>query len=46
MLDNLLEMEIASSILKSEEGEANGKDAFDMHFERLKCKMEVKGAKK
>ena len=43
MLDSLLEIEIAYNILKSdyEELDSDQKDAFDLHYERLKCSMEV-----
>ncbi|KAL3086629.1 hypothetical protein niasHT_037755 [Heterodera trifolii] len=41
MLDNLLEIEIAYNLLKSEEKEPKDKDAFDLHYEKLNCKMEI-----
>lgn len=43
MLDNLKEIEIAYSIIKSEDKElAEGKmDVIDLHYEKLKCNMEV-----
>ncbi|KAI1724104.1 poly(ADP-ribose) polymerase, regulatory domain-containing protein [Ditylenchus destructor] len=43
MLDNLLEMEIAYNIIKSEASEMadSKKDVFDIHYEKLNCKMEV-----
>ena len=41
MLDNLLEIEVAYSLLKQEEGVAGGKDPLDVHYEQLKTKLEV-----
>ncbi len=41
MLDNLLEIEIAYSMLKSGD-ESSAKDPIDVHYEKLKTKMEVK----
>uniref|UniRef100_A0A915DT11 Poly [ADP-ribose] polymerase n=1 Tax=Ditylenchus dipsaci TaxID=166011 RepID=A0A915DT11_9BILA len=43
ILDNLLEMEVAFKIIKSETEDTSivGKDLFDVHFEKLNCKMEV-----
>uniref|UniRef100_A0A183BU97 Poly [ADP-ribose] polymerase n=1 Tax=Globodera pallida TaxID=36090 RepID=A0A183BU97_GLOPA len=41
MLDNLLAIEIAYNLLKSEEKDAGVKDAFDLRYEKLNCKMEV-----
>ncbi|KAI1712161.1 poly(ADP-ribose) polymerase catalytic domain-containing protein [Ditylenchus destructor] len=43
MLDNLLEMEIAYNIIKSEASEMTDpkKDMFDIHYEKLNCNMEV-----
>lgn len=42
MLDNLLEIEFAYSILKSgEEGETEEKDPLDVHFEKLATDMQV-----
>lgn len=40
MLDNLLEIEIAYNLLKG--GGDSEKDPIDVHYERLKTKMEVK----
>ena len=41
MLDNLLEIEVAYSLLKQEGGGAK-KDPIDAHYEKLKTDMEVK----
>ena len=41
MLDNLLEIEVAYSLLKQDEGVAGGKDPLDVHYEQLKTSMEV-----
>ena len=41
MLDNLLEIEVAYSLLKQEEGVAGGKDPLDVHYEQLKTKLNV-----
>jgi predicted DNA-binding WGR domain protein len=43
MLDNLLEIELAYNIIKSENGdqESANRDPFDLHYERLRCGMEV-----
>lgn len=41
MLDSLLEIEIAFNILKTDYEQIDGKDVFDMHYEQLKCSMEV-----
>ena len=39
MLDNLLEIEVAYSLLKS--GDEKGKDPLDTHYEQLKTDMKV-----
>lgn len=46
LLDNLLEIEIAYSVIKSEGVELIGeqkqkKDIIDVHYEKLMCEMEV-----
>ncbi|XP_064403822.1 uncharacterized protein LOC135349242 [Halichondria panicea] len=41
MLDNLLEIEVAYSLLKQEDGVSGGKDPLDLHYEQLKTKMDV-----
>lgn len=41
MLDNLLEIEIAYSLLKSDVGDGS-KDPLDVHYENLKCHLEVR----
>jgi poly [ADP-ribose] polymerase len=42
MLDNLLEIEVAYSLLKQEDGgEGEAKDPLDVHFEQLKTDVEV-----
>ena len=41
MLDNLLEIEVAYSLLKQEDGVSGGKDPLDLHYELLKTKMDV-----
>lgn len=43
MLDSLLEIELAYKIIKSEEEDkdAQQKDPFDVHYERLRCAMDV-----
>lgn len=43
MLDNLLEIEVAYSLLKQGEGEeeGGGKDPLDLHYEKLKTDIEV-----
>ena len=44
MLDNLLEIEVAYSLLKQEEtGEGEARDPLDVHFDQLKTDMEVNG---
>ena len=40
MLDNLLEIEIAYSMLKSGD-EGSAKDPIDIHYEKLKTNMKV-----
>lgn len=40
MLDNLLEIEIAYSMLKSGD-EGSAKDPIDIHYEKLKTDMKV-----
>jgi poly [ADP-ribose] polymerase len=40
MVDNLLEIEVAYSLLKQEEG-GGAKDPLDRHYEQLKTDMEV-----
>ena len=43
MLDNLLEIEVAYSLLKQEDSsEGETKDPLDVHFEQLKTDMEVR----
>ena len=39
MLSNLLEIEVAYSLLKT--GDEGGKDPLDVHYEKLKTDMEV-----
>ena len=39
MLDNLLEIEVAYSMLKS--GDGGGKDPIDVHYEQLKTEIKV-----
>ena len=39
MLDNLLEIEVAYSLLKGD-GAAGGKDPLDVHYEKLKTEIE------
>ena len=41
MLDNLLEIEVAYSLLKT--GDDSDKDPLDLHFEKLKTEMTVSG---
>ena len=41
MVDNLLEIEVAYSLLKQEDGRGV-KDPLDMHYEQLKTDMEVR----
>lgn len=41
MLDSLMEIEFAYSILKSEDNEGESKDPLDVHFEKLHTDMEV-----
>lgn len=41
MLDNLSEIEIAYSLLKSEDNEDKGADPIDKHYRKLKTKVEV-----
>lgn len=41
MLDSLLEIELAYSILKSE-GDTGEKDPVDVHYEKLATDMEVR----
>lgn len=38
MLDNLLEIEVAYSLLR---GGDDGEDPIDSHYKKLKCKLEV-----
>ncbi|PIK37446.1 putative poly [Apostichopus japonicus] len=40
MLDNLLEIEVAYSLLKTDSGDGS-KDPLDSHYENLKCHLEV-----
>ena len=42
MLDSLLEIEIAYSLLKADKNEATAKSPIDVNYEKLKCGMEVK----
>lgn len=44
MVDNLLEIEVAYSLLKQEQGD-QGKDPLDVHYEQLKTDMEVRGGR-
>lgn len=44
MLDNLLEIEVAYSLLKQEEGEET-MDPIDYHYKQLKTHIEVSGMK-
>ena len=39
MLDNLLEIEVAYSLLKT--GDESDEDPLDIHFEKLKTEMKV-----
>jgi len=39
MLDNLLEIEVAYSLLKS--GNESGQDPIDAHFQKLNCAIDV-----
>ncbi|XP_064402689.1 poly [ADP-ribose] polymerase 1-like isoform X5 [Halichondria panicea] len=39
MLDNLLEIEVAYSLLKQEDGVSGGKDPLDLHYEQLKMSL-------
>lgn len=41
MLDNLLEIEVAYSLLKQDAGASTEKDPLDVHYEQLKTDMEV-----
>ncbi|KIH43053.1 hypothetical protein ANCDUO_26952 [Ancylostoma duodenale] len=42
MLDSLLEIQIAYEVIKDEGLNADGeRDPVDVHYEKLKCKMEV-----
>lgn len=41
MLDNLLEIEVAYSLLKTDSGDGS-KDPLDSHYENLKCHLEVR----
>ena len=41
MVDNLLEIEVAYSLLKQEAND-NGKNPLDLHYEQLKTDMEVR----
>ena len=41
MVDNLLEIEVAYSLLKQEKGGEGAKDPLDVHYEQLKTDMEV-----
>lgn len=42
MLDSLLQMEIAYSLLKSKGDWDDNMDIFDKHYRKLNCKIEVK----
>lgn len=42
MVDHLLEIEVAYSLLKQEKKD-EGKDPLDVHYEQLKTDMEVRG---
>ena len=39
ILDNLLEIEVAYSLLKQEDGVSGGKDPLDLHYEQLKMPL-------
>lgn len=41
MLDNLSEIELAYSLLKSEDEEDKGADPIDKHYRKLKTKVDV-----
>lgn len=41
MLDNLSEIELAYSLLKSENDEDKGADPIDKHYRKLKTKVDV-----
>ncbi len=41
MVDNLLEIEVAYSLLKGGEGGGGAKDPLEVHYEQLKTDMEV-----
>ena len=41
MVDNLLEIEVAYSLLKDKAEEGNSKDPIDIHYNQLKTDMEV-----
>jgi len=41
MLDNLLELEVAYSIIQSESEDHSTADPLDVHYEKLHCKMEA-----
>lgn len=41
MLDNLSEIEIAYSLLKSEDGDDKNADPIDKHYQKLKTKVDV-----
>ena len=41
MLDNLLEIEVAYNLLQTDEGGNKEKDAFDVHYDKLKTDIKV-----
>lgn len=41
MLDNLSEIEIAYSLMKSDDDEDKGADPIDKHYRKLKTKVDV-----
>ena len=41
MLDNLLEIEVAYNLLQTDEGGDKEKDAFDVHYDKLKTDIKV-----
>ncbi len=41
MLDSLLEIEVAYSLLKQDEGVKGEKDPLDVHYEKLRTDLEV-----
>ncbi len=43
MVDNLLEIEVAYSLLKEKREKSEYKDAIDIHYHKLKTNLEVSG---